>query len=87
MPTPRPFAEILAEACRAEGLELLPVKVSRTTSETDVVVRFQCSIRIPARDYDTEPVEAARGGVRGLRAYVRKLFKLEDARQRFLPGM
>lgn len=83
----RPFTEAVKAACEAEGLDLLPVKITRHPNADGLVLTLRFSVTIEGRDIASDDTAAARGALKVLRARAAKAFKLEDGRQRVLPGM
>jgi hypothetical protein len=86
----RPFTEAVKAACKAEGLDLLPFTIARNPSADGadgVVLSLRLSVTVEGRDIAGDDTQAARGAIRAMRARAAKAFKLEDGRQRVLPGM
>jgi hypothetical protein len=83
----RPFTEAVKAACAAEGLELLPLKIAPSPSSDGLLVSLRFSVTVAGRDIAADDKAAARGAIKVLRARAAKAFKLEDGKQRVLPGM
>lgn len=83
----RPFTEAVKAACAAEGLDLLPINIAHNPKGDGVVLSLRFSCAIAGRDIAADDKAAARGAIKVLRARAAKAFKLEDGKQRVLPGM
>lgn len=83
----RPFASSFKAACEAEGLALLPVRIETNPRADGVVVTLALRVEVDGPAIAADDVQAARGAIRALRGRVSKLFKLDEGKQRCLPGM
>jgi len=83
----RPFSEAIKAACEAEGLEVLPVRVDTHPKQDAAVVTLRFTCVVPGRDIAADDLAAAKACVQTLRKRAAKAFKLEDGRQKGLPGV